>query len=79
MSIADEYVMRAEECERLAAECVAESNRALLLYAARSWRRMAEEEVAQPEPQGRRNGSASAKLNTNAEPAAGRSLWGPAA
>jgi hypothetical protein len=33
MSIADEYVTRAEECERLTAECVSESNRAILIYA----------------------------------------------
>jgi hypothetical protein len=46
MSIADEYVTRAEECERLAAECVAEANSAILLYAAGRWRRMAEEEAA---------------------------------
>ena len=32
MSIAD-YVKRAEECERLAAECQTDSNRAILLYA----------------------------------------------
>jgi hypothetical protein len=48
MSIADDYVMRAERCERLAAECVADSNRALLLYAAGRWRKMAEEEAARP-------------------------------
>jgi hypothetical protein len=60
MSITEEYVMRAEECERLAAECVAESNRALLMYAARRWRRMAEEEVARPESPKRPNGSAPA-------------------
>jgi hypothetical protein len=31
MSIADEYLRRAEECERFANECVAESNRVILL------------------------------------------------
>jgi hypothetical protein len=50
MSIADEYVTRAEECERLANECVAESNRAILLYAAGRWRKMAEEEAGRPAP-----------------------------
>jgi hypothetical protein len=50
MSIADEYVTRAEECERLAAECVAEANSAILLYAAGRWRRMAEEEEAAAGP-----------------------------
>jgi hypothetical protein len=48
MSIAEEYVERAEECERLAGACIAEANRALLLYAAGRWRRMAEEELARP-------------------------------
>ena len=50
MSIADEYVTRAEECERLANKCVAESNRAILLYAAGRWRKMAEEEAGRPAP-----------------------------
>jgi hypothetical protein len=50
MSIADEYLRRAEECERLANECVAESNRAILLYAAGRWRKMAEEEAGRPAP-----------------------------
>jgi hypothetical protein len=40
---------RAEECERLANECVAESNRAILLYAAGRWQ-MAEEEAGRPAP-----------------------------
>jgi hypothetical protein len=48
MSITDEYVKRAEECERLAGACIAEANRALLLYAAGCWRRMAEEEASRP-------------------------------
>jgi hypothetical protein len=51
MSIVDEYLRRAEECERLANECVAESNRAILLYAAGRWRKMAEEEAGRPKPQ----------------------------
>ena len=34
MSIIEEYVTRAEKCDRLAAECVAEANRAILQYAA---------------------------------------------
>ncbi len=50
MSIADEYLRRAEECERFANECVAESNRVILLYAAGRWRRMAEEEAGRPAP-----------------------------
>jgi hypothetical protein len=50
MSIADDYVTRAEECERLAGECVSESNRAILLYAAGRWRKMAEEEAVRPAP-----------------------------
>ena len=50
MSIADDYVTRAEECERLAGECVSESNRAILLYAASRWRKMAEEEAVRPAP-----------------------------
>ena len=50
MSIAAEYVTRAEECERLADECVAESNPAILLYAAGRWRRMAEEEAGRSAP-----------------------------
>jgi hypothetical protein len=38
----EEYVKRAEECERLAGACIAESNREILLYAAARWRWMAE-------------------------------------
>ena len=34
MSITDEYVKRAEECERLAGACIAASNRQILIYAA---------------------------------------------
>jgi hypothetical protein len=49
MSITEEYVKRAEECERLAGACIAECNRALLLYAAGCWRRMAKEEASRPE------------------------------
>ena len=44
MSITPEdYVKRAEECERLAGACIAESNREILLYAASRWRAMAED------------------------------------
>jgi hypothetical protein len=43
---AEEYVKRAEECERLAGACIAESNCAILLYAADRWRRMAEDAAA---------------------------------
>ena len=46
MSITDEYVKRAEECERLAGACIAESNRNILLYAAARWRTMAEDAAA---------------------------------
>ncbi len=46
MSITDEYVKRAEECERLAGACIAESNRDILLYAAARWRTMAEDAAA---------------------------------
>ena len=38
MSITDEYVKRAEECERLAGAYIAESNRQILIYAAVHWR-----------------------------------------
>ena len=44
MSITPEdYVKRAEECERLAGACIAESNREILLYAAARWRALAED------------------------------------
>jgi hypothetical protein len=43
MSTPEEYVQRAEECERLAAACHAPSNREILQRAATQWRRMAEE------------------------------------
>ena len=42
MSITDEYVKRAEECERLAGAYIAESNRQILIYAAVHWRMLAE-------------------------------------
>jgi hypothetical protein len=38
-----EYLKRAEECERLAGACIAESNREILLYSASRWRAMAED------------------------------------
>jgi hypothetical protein len=43
---AAEYVKRAEECERLAGACIAESNREILLFAADKWRRMAKDAAA---------------------------------
>jgi hypothetical protein len=43
MSAVDEYVKRAEECERLAGACIAESNREILMYTATHWRAMAED------------------------------------
>ena len=46
MSTTQEYVKRAEECERLAGACIAETNREILLYAAARWRRMAEDDAA---------------------------------
>jgi hypothetical protein len=41
----EEYVKRAEECERLAGACIAESNREILLYAAARWRMLGEAEA----------------------------------
>ena len=41
----DEYVKRAEECERLAGACIAESNCQILLYAAAQWRMLSEAET----------------------------------
>jgi hypothetical protein len=46
MSTTQEYMTRAEECERLAGACIAESNREILLYAAGRWRVMAEDAAA---------------------------------
>ena len=46
MSTTQEYMTRAEECERLAGACIAESNREILLYAAARWRVMAEDAAA---------------------------------
>jgi hypothetical protein len=46
MSTTQEYMTRAEECERLAGACIAESNREILLYAAARWRGMAEDAAA---------------------------------
>jgi hypothetical protein len=37
----EDYVKRAEECERLAGACIAESNREILLYAAARCRALA--------------------------------------
>jgi hypothetical protein len=66
MSIAAEYVTRAEECERLAAECVAESNRAILLYAAGRWRKMAAEEAGRSAPEANSASSALEVLKSDA-------------
>jgi hypothetical protein len=46
MSITEDYVKCAEECERLAGACIAESNRNILLYSAAGWRTMAEDAAA---------------------------------
>jgi hypothetical protein len=46
MSTTQEYMTRAEECDRLAGACIAESNREILLYAAARWRVMAEDAAA---------------------------------
>jgi hypothetical protein len=43
VSAIEEYVKRAEECERLAGACIAESNREILLFTAMHWRAMAED------------------------------------
>jgi hypothetical protein len=49
MSITSQtYVKRAEECERLAAACIAKSNRDSLLYTAAGWRAMAEDAEGSP-------------------------------
>jgi len=50
MSTTQEYVKRAEECERLAGACTAEPNREILLYAAARWRVMAEDAAADAFP-----------------------------
>ena len=50
MSITEDYVKRAEECERLAAECQTESNREIFLDIAAKWRRMAADAAAVPAP-----------------------------
>lgn len=41
MSITDDYLKRAEECERLAADCQSDSNRKIFLDIAAKWRSMA--------------------------------------
>ena len=52
MSIAD-YVKRAEECERLAAECQTDSNREIFLDIAAKWRSMAADAAAAAAPLGK--------------------------
>ena len=41
MTIQEDYRRSADECERLAATCLSDENRAMLLLAAAQWRRMA--------------------------------------
>ena len=43
MSITEEYLKRAEECERLAGECISESNRAIFMDVAARWRMLAKQ------------------------------------
>jgi hypothetical protein len=50
MSTNDEYVQRAEECERLAAACRSQSNREMLQAAAVQWRKMAKESAVGDAP-----------------------------
>jgi hypothetical protein len=52
MTTAEEYEKRAEECERLAGQCTAESNREILLFAAQRWRAMARDATGGPAPPG---------------------------
>jgi hypothetical protein len=54
MSTAQEYVKRAEECERLAGACTAEPSREIFLYAAARWRVMAEDAAAADAPPSQR-------------------------
>ena len=67
MSITEDYVKCAEECERLAGACIAESNRNILLYAAARWRTMAEDAAAGAFPAT----SAKAMQGSNRQPDAG--------
>jgi hypothetical protein len=46
MPTIEEYVQRAEECERLAATCLSQANREILQRAAAQWRMMAEQAAA---------------------------------
>jgi hypothetical protein len=83
MSTSEEYVRRAEECERLAAACRAPSNREILQRAATQWRRMADEaavgklrpipdkEVAKDE----RPHLSDQSLFVRGKPASGRESW----
>jgi hypothetical protein len=64
MSITEDYVKCAEECERLAGACIAKSNRNILLYAAARWRMMAEDAAAGPFPAA----SAKAMQGSNRQP-----------
>jgi hypothetical protein len=47
---AEDYVKRADECLRLAAACMAESNRQILIYAAVNWQMLAEEAAGKSGP-----------------------------
>jgi hypothetical protein len=51
---AQKYLKRAAECERLAGACISESNRNILLYAAASWRILANETVGASVPEQQR-------------------------
>jgi hypothetical protein len=46
MSITEDYLKRAEECERLAAECQSDSNREIFLDIAAKWKSMAADAAA---------------------------------
>ena len=48
MATSTDYLKRAEECERLAGECITDSNRKILLDVAAHWRMMAEEAARDP-------------------------------
>jgi hypothetical protein len=50
MSITEEYVQRAEECDRLAATCRSQANREILQRAAAQWRKMAEQAAVNKAP-----------------------------
>ena len=53
MSITDDYLKRAEEFERLAADCQSDSNRKIFLDIAAKWRSMAADAATSDSPQHR--------------------------